>query len=149
MPTPSLLAALALLFAALPLAAAAENLQIRPGLWKIRTETKNSMMPAPRVQTRTECVSDTEWDSEELMKETENCRVFDLESSAKKLSWKVECNGPGGRMTGKALYRSKGDRVDGRMNMAMKSGQKSMTMRMDFDGERIGDCQEAPAEPGS
>ncbi len=125
---------------AAPLAAAAENLAIQPGKWQIRTEIENSMMPEPRVETRTECVTDEEWDAERLMSQAQGCSFSDVEASAGRLSWDVECTGPGGRMTGRAVYVSEGDSVDGKMDMAMQSGQTSVTMAMKFDGRRIGEC---------
>ena len=141
-PKPLLAASIALAVAAPPLAAAAsESFQIQPGQWRIHSETKNSMMPEPRVDTRTECVTDTEWDVEELMRDARGCTIRDVESSADRLRWKVECSGPGGRMNGRADYRSEGDRVDGQMNMAMQTGQMNVTMDMKFQAQRLGDCE--------
>lgn len=141
------LAVLAVLLLAAAQPAAAESLQIQPGLWKIRTELKNSMMPEPRSETRSECVTDTEWDAEQLMKDAQGCTTSDVESSAEKLSWKLVCTGPSGTMTGRAVYHSTGDEVDGRMNMSMQSGQMNVSMEMKFEGRRVGDCEAPPASP--
>lgn len=130
--------------AVVPLAAAAENLQIQPGQWKIRTEVKNSMMPEPRIVTRNECVTDSEWDAEKLMEDAQGCTMSDVESSAEKLSWKVVCSGPSGRMSGKAVYLSSGDSVDGRMNMNLQATQMNLSMDMKFEGRRVGECETPP-----
>ncbi|MEM7410712.1 MAG: DUF3617 family protein [Myxococcota bacterium] len=133
-------AMLLLLVLFLPASMAAEGLKIRPGKWVTESTMTNSMMPQPRVTTRTECVTEDEWNAEDLMDSVEGCTWKDVVATATTLDWKVECTNPGGRMQGDASYRSEGDRGSGQMNMAMQVNGMNMTMKVVWKGERVGDC---------
>jgi len=144
MPARPRFAPLALLVLASALAAggarAGDALQIEPGKWEMRIEIKSSMASQPQVTTRTECVTDGEWDPDALMTEVEGCTFSDVSSSATRLQWKLTCDAQGGRMTGEADYRSAGDSVDGTMHMTMDAGGMAITLDQRFAGRRVGDC---------
>jgi hypothetical protein len=121
-------------------ASAGETLRVTPGKWQIHIETTNSMQPTPQIIDRTECVTESEWDTDDLIQQAQGCTVSDVRASGDRLQWKMACGAPGGQMTGEGDYRSSGDAVEGTVKMAIDAGGMSMTTDTRYTGKRVGAC---------
>ena len=117
----------------------AEGLPIEPGLWETTTEMTMSMMPQPMIKTTQKCVTDTEFDPQDLSQES-GCTVQDYSASGNTLTFSMVCPGPEGPTTGQGTYVSNGDSGTGEMNMTMVISGSEQTMQMKWKGQRIGSC---------
>jgi len=116
-------------------------LELDPGEWEFTTVSHAPMAPAPRTETRTECVVNGSRSADEFLANMEECTVSDLVDNATTMSYKVKC--PNGPLTlnGTADMKSDGKTVNGKMAMSMDMEGQSMSMTIDWSGKRLGDCK--------
>ena len=123
------------------LAIAADSISIEPGLWEVSTIMTSPMFPQPRTETLQECMEDSQISPETIApSDNGECTISDSNVSGNTLSWSMQCNTPGGAMTGQGSFESKGDSGSGNMQMNMDIQGQSMSMQMEWKGRRIGSC---------
>lgn len=120
----------------------AEGVQITPGKWETTTVAKMPMMSEERVEKFVDCIAQTEFTPEDLLKNNEaGCGFSDISVRDNTMSWKMECASSG---TGKALghgeFTSEGDTAHGAMRMEMTLNGESMAFETHWEGQRIGEC---------
>ncbi|MCB1693602.1 MAG: DUF3617 family protein [Pseudomonadales bacterium] len=130
----------AILVLAMSTCAFADELAIKPGLWETRTTHTNPMTGKPTTETNQSCVKQTTFDPESMMKDTEGCDVLESKRDGNALNFHMKCgmNGAEANVTGH--YETDGDTGSGNMNMEMSMGPMNMTMKMQWDAKRLGDC---------
>ena len=118
----------------------AEGIKITPGKWQIQITSTMPMMQQPMVKNLEECITGKEMSPEELMKDSGECQISDIKSSSTHLSWKMQCNSHGGKLTGVSNFDSTGDTMKGSMDMAMNFNGQQMKMHNSWAGKRVGTC---------
>lgn len=119
---------------------AEDSLPMNPGKWKITTKATSSMMPNPMTDVTTECIEDTQFDTNSLLDEMGDCQVKDLKIKGKRVSWKMHCNMDGTTLKGTGEARVENDKMSGQTNMQMSVQGMKMEMKTEWKGKRIGDC---------
>lgn len=134
-------ASLVVMAAAVATPPASHALKLDPGEWEFTTISHAPMAPAPRTETRTECVVDGDRSAEAFLANMTECTVTDLVDTATNMSYKVKC--PNGPLTlnGTADMKSDGKTVSGKMAMSMDMEDQKMSMSIDWSGKRLGDCK--------
>ncbi|MDW3096112.1 MAG: DUF3617 family protein [Gammaproteobacteria bacterium] len=123
------------------LAIAGNSISIETGLWEVTTTMTSPMFPQPRVNTQQECMEDSQISPESLAPSDDGeCSIIDSNVSGNTLNWSMQCNTPGGAMTGQGSFNSNGDSGSGNMQMNMDIQGQSMSMQMEWKGRRIGSC---------
>ena len=91
-----------------------------------------------------ECFTETEVTPETFGDETfnDNCEFSVGELSSTSMEWTFDCKVPGGSTSGTWKATSTGDTLSGSGEMAMKMPEQNMdmSMTMEWEGKRIGDC---------
>lgn len=119
----------------------ADEMKVKPGKWEFVSTTTMAMMGAPRSHTNTQCLKEATVSPETLMEDmAKGCELLDSEASSNAMSWKVKCLQDGGEMTGEGSVTSKGDTVEGGMNMKMSFNGQAMDMQVAWSGKHIGSC---------
>lgn len=121
-------------------AAAAEDMQISPGLWEIQITSKMPMLPQPTSKSMQHCFTDSQLSPGKIMENSSNCEFSDVQSSRSAMSWKMSCTGHGGSMEGNGQFKSSGDSMQGTLMMTMQMQGQQITMEHQWSGKRIGDC---------
>jgi hypothetical protein len=122
--------------------ALADGVPMTPGKWEMKTTMEMSMFPAPQVRTFTECIEETELKPENFnMEEDSPCDMADIEIDGNTVRWSISCPGAMGNMTGNWEFTSAGDSVIGTGSMSADMGGMAMEMKMNWEGERLGDCE--------
>ncbi len=122
------------------LATAENSISIEPGLWEVTTTMTSPMFPQPRVETQQECMEDSQISPETIAPSDGECSITDSNVSGSTLNWSMQCNTPGGAMSGQGSFDSNGDSGSGNMQMNMDIQGQSMSMQMEWKGHRIGSC---------
>lgn len=137
--------------------AASAGPKINPGKWTYESTTKSAMMPQPKSETRTKCVSAEEAARDPLaaMLEGGRCKALDRKETGTSLTFEVECTSPkqsDAKMRGKGIFSGEGDTAAGSMNIEVRMPQVAgmpempqmpggvMTMTTEWQGKRVGDC---------
>lgn len=124
----------------LPAAAGADSLKLNPGMWETTSTGTNPMTGQQTTETHTECVTQTEFDPRETMKEVRECRLTEENLNGDTLTFTMTCNMQGGTVSINGLYQSDGDTGTGNMTMNMNMGGMTMSMQRTMTARRIGDC---------
>lgn len=135
-----LLAACAL--AALPvLAADAAPVGARGDLWENTSQMSMAGMGGMQMPARTSqsCV-DRAWTKPPVDGSDHDCQMVDVQSTATRTTWKVQCKDPG--ISGEGQIDRTADTYSGWMKMTMPQGQMTMTL----SGKKLGDCDLAAAK---
>ncbi|MCP5004068.1 MAG: DUF3617 family protein [Planctomycetes bacterium] len=122
-----------------------EARDLKPGMWEFKTTSVMPMMPAPKVTTKTDCITAEEASNNPLdaMLEDGNCRVLSMKESGNTIEFEMECDNMDMKMRGKGYFTSGGTTASGKMEMTMdmpQMGGKSMTMSQEWEGKRTGNC---------
>jgi len=116
---------------------AGSNVNMKEGLWKITSEVKMPGMSMP-PSTRTQCITKDDLVPQKAQP-GQGCRVTDVQYKGDTVTWKIECSGRGGVMTGTGRITYNGDSFVGRVKMIMPGQGMKVTTHM--KGTRIGDCR--------
>ena len=121
---------------------AADSISIEPGMWEMTSTMTTPMFPQPRVETVKECMTEEKISPKDLLdaEDTGECQITESNVSGNSMTWAMQCNNPGGTMTGSGNFTSKGDSASGSMNMNMNFEGQSISMEMSWEGKRIGSC---------
>ena len=120
--------------------AAADKLEIEPGLWKTTTTATMPFGQGEHTQTSEECVTDTEFDPATMMEDAEGCELTHSSVDGNRLEFGMTCDVEGGTSTMEGSYEVDGDEGRGVMTMSMNMQGMTMEMEMSFTSERVGDC---------
>ncbi|MGA8261191.1 MAG: DUF3617 family protein [Arenicellales bacterium] len=135
------LKSLAVVAVLLPLAAAADQLPIHPGLWKTTTTRTSPMSGQPVTETKTHCVKQTSFDPATMMKNAQGCNLVKNELDGDTLTFRMECNFQGQSASADGVFQTDGKTGKGNMDVEVDMGQTKMTiMKMNWTSERVGDC---------
>ncbi|MCP1677121.1 hypothetical protein J2T57_004295 [Natronocella acetinitrilica] len=125
--------------------AAASDLNVNPGLWEFRTvmSTEGPMdMPEQRSQ-ETECLTQEDIDQGPLFDMDDmgdGCEVLDSNISSNRVTYTMACDaGDGSTFDTEYSMDLMGDRIEGVMTGDINTPMGDMKLRMDFEGERVGD----------
>ena len=126
-------------------AAAADSLSVKPGMWRTTTVQTMEMpgMPAmpPMERTTEACLEDGEFDPSEAFGDPEGgCRVENVSTSGNTMSFDMVCPSPQGVVRGRASYESDGDTGKGEFEITIDMGETQGKMRMEMRSERLGSC---------
>jgi len=118
----------------------ADTLPIKPGMWEVTTTTTNPLT-GPRTYTKNECMTEFEYDPQEMMKgmPADACTV-NSGVNGNTLNFDMDCDMAGGTFSGDGRFTVDGDTVDGQMQMQGSFSGQTMEMSMVSQGTRIGDC---------
>ena len=118
---------------------AGSDVNMNEGLWEITSEVKMPGMSMP-PSTHTQCITKDDLVPQKGQSEQE-CQVTDVQYKGNTVTWKVECSGQGGVMTGTGRITYNGDSFVGQIEITMPGQGMKMTMTTHMKCRRIGDCQ--------
>ena len=118
------------------------GLDFKPGMYKITSTVKMPGMPAGSVppQAITQCL--TEQDpvpNKDASGQT--CKIKDMKQDGNTITWKMECDQQGQKMTSDGQIIYSGDSFEGTTTTNMGPQAGNMTIKTVVTGNRIGDCQ--------
>ena len=139
--------------------AMADGPNLTPGKWQFDTTVEMSMMPQPKTQSDTKCITKEEAEADPLAAiiEEGRCKVLSQKKTSNSLEFEIECEGDpkmNMKMRGNGVFTGNGDSASGKMDMVMdmpkmpempemqgmpQMGGK-MTMNQTWTGKRLGDC---------
>ena len=116
-------------------------LDFNPGEYQITSKIKMQGMPSGMpAQTITECVSEQDpipkTDSSD-----QGCEVHNMKQNGNVITWEMECNQEGQKITsqGKMIYS--GDSFEGTITTKMGPQAGNMVVTTEITGERTGSCK--------
>lgn len=131
----TLLAAALALAAAAP--AAAENVNMQPGLWEGKVEMMMAGMPAPNTRPFTQCLKAEDLgDPVDMLETGQGCTLVESDHTDDVFSYRMQC--AEGTMTGRIAFA--GDHYDGTGKMVMQAEGRTMEATMTMQGRRVGPC---------
>lgn len=125
-------------------AAAQETPNIEPGMWKYdNTISVEAEYPFPeQTHSNEECVTieDVE-QGDAFMEDVEECEVLDSNIASDRMTYTMRCQSADGMdMIMEADMEFHGTSASGTITGDMESPMGPMSMRIDIQGERTGDC---------
>ncbi len=118
----------------------AEGLKLNPGLWRMKNTMKMPMLAEPRETVTETCMREEEFTPESLVKDGNGCTLTDLDVSDDTMRWKMNCPGPMGSSIAEGHMTVTDTTAKGAMTNTMNMIGQAMTMHMEWDGKRLGDC---------
>ena len=126
---------------ALPMTAFAASPVVKPGEWKITTQTE---MPGAPMQipptTISICITkeDAEKPEASLPKGRGDCKMLDYKLEGNKASWKMDCTSPhGGKISGTGNVTYSSESYEGSMHMKITSPRGEQEILTKFEGKRV------------
>lgn len=136
--------ATAALFVGMSFSVAAETPNINPGEWEYKsTISFQSDFPIPdQTDTNTECVTEEDiLDGDAFVEEMEGCEMTRQDLRRDGMDYVMECSAPDGTsVTMTATMEFHGDTATGTITGDMETPMGPMTMNINLDGRRLGDC---------
>lgn len=112
-------------------------LDFNPGEYQITTKVK---MPGIPAQTTNECVSE-----QDLIPKSESlgqdCEVHNMEQNGNVITWEMECNQEGQKITSQGEMIYSGDSFEGTITVKMGPQAGNMVMTTEISGKRTGSCK--------
>lgn len=136
------LTALAVAFA-MPVAAETPN--VNPGIWEttstVTIDSEQFQMP-PRTDTTSECVTEERIaEGMAFLNDSEECEYTSQDMRSDGMDYTMVCSSPdGGTVTMNASLKFDGDSMNGTINGDIESPMGVMTMFVEMEGQRTGDC---------
>ena len=126
----------------------ANELQVKPGLWKSTNTRTNPMTMQLETVEETECITPEKAKISvntftKDMKEGGSCNTLKDELKGKTLSIIVECTNEMGKSKISGEFTADGDKAHSKMKIEMNIHGQTMNMSMDSKAERVGDCTDA------
>lgn len=114
---------------------------MRAGLWETTTTRTNPMTGEPMTSTERNCVEEEkQFEPEELMQETRECEMARSDYTGNSFDFEMQCNMQGAKSTITGNFEIGANSGTGNMDINMSMGAMEMTMKMEWESERIGDC---------
>ncbi|MFO8004616.1 DUF3617 domain-containing protein [Thioalkalivibrio sp.] len=131
-------------FLAISVTATAAEPNIQPGEWEMTSIATfpGTPMPEQRDSSR-ECVTseDLEGLVFDLDLQEEACELTHMDITAERMTYSMTCQHDDGMaMTMDAEMHFLGDRTEGVMDAQMTTPMGPMQMRIELEGQRLGDC---------
>lgn len=126
----------------LPLMAETPNLN--PGLWshKSITTIKGPVEIAPQSHTHEQCVTEADLEQGiDALDIPENCNVTHADLQRDRVDYAARCNMEGAKTDFEGYATFDGEQMQGQMASEMQTIVGVMIMRIDYQAERIGDCE--------
>ncbi|MDY6943921.1 MAG: DUF3617 family protein [Pseudomonadota bacterium] len=117
----------------------AETIKVKPGKWQVESTSSNPFT-GDRKYSNTQCIEKEEFDPAKEMAKSAECKLLSHDIKGNTMNWTMSCNTEGVVMTAKGHFQSKGDTASGEMTMNADMGGQPFTMKMTWNGKRIGDC---------
>lgn len=112
-------------------------LDFNPGEYQITTKVK---MPGIPAQITTECVSE-----QDLIPKSDSsgqdCEIHNMEQKGNVITWEMECNQEGQKMTSQGEMIYSGDSFKGTITVKMGPQAGNMVMTTEISGKRTGNCK--------
>ena len=112
-------------------------LDFNPGEYQITTKVK---MPGIPAQITTECVSE-----QDLIPKSDSsgqdCEIHNMEQKGNVITWEMECNQEGQKMTSQGEMIYSGDSFKGTITVKMGPQAGNMVMTTEISGKRTGSCK--------
>lgn len=112
-------------------------LDFNPGEYQITTKVK---MPGIPAQITTECVSE-----QDLIPKSDSsgqdCEIHNMEQKGNVITWEMECNQEGQKMTSQGEMIYSGDSFKGTITVKMGPQAGNMVMTTEITGKRTGSCK--------
>lgn len=123
----------------------AESPNIEPGMWEYHNKMsfQSAEFPVPdQEDTNQECVTlDDIERGDAFLEDVEECDITHQDIRHDGMDYAMSCKGPDGtEMTMDAEMQFFGDRATGIINGQMHTPMGEMSMKIEMDGRRIGDC---------
>lgn len=111
---------------------------INPGNWEHKAVMEVTGMPfaVPPVTT-TQCLSEEDTIPKAVGGEGQECKILDSKEDGNTVSWTIECEGEGGKSTGKGSITYSGDTYKGKTEATVGG----MKMTSAISGKRLGPCK--------
>lgn len=136
--------AAAALIAGLSFSVSAETPNINPGEWEYNSTIRfQSDFPIPdQSDTTTECVTEEDiLEGDAFVEEMEGCEITTRDLRRDGMNYVMECSSPDGTsVTMQATMDFNGDSASGTITGDMETPMGPMTMNIELEGRRIGDC---------
>jgi len=116
---------------------AGPDVNMKEGLWEITSGVKMPGMSMP-PSTHTQCITKDDLVPQKAQPGQE-CQATDVQYKGNTVTWKIECSGQSGVMTGTGGITYNGDSFVGQVEITMPGQGMKMTTHM--KGRRIGDCK--------
>lgn len=130
-----------LLLACIPLVTVGEGLTLEPGRYETTMTRTNPVTGLTKTDTTTECIEEAkEFRPSDLLEEAEGCEMLEESSDAQSMQFVMKCAMGGGEGRFSGEFQQSGDVGTGHMELDMNLGEFSMTMEMDWESKRLGDC---------
>ena len=119
--------------------ATAFGLDLNPGKYEITSKVEMPGMPVSVPPTTiTQCI--TKEDPVPKQDESSNCKIKNMKQTGNSVSWDMECDQQGQKMTSSGEMSYSGDTFKGTVTAKMGAQAGNMTMTMKMTGKRIGGC---------
>lgn len=121
----------------------ADELKIKPGLWKSTTFTTNPVTQQEQKVEDEECITPDKatFSAETMMKDAPGeCKTLNSNLSGDTLSFSIECSMQGGKTTVNGEFTVAGDKGNGKMDMQMEIAGQKMSMSSRMTSQRVGEC---------
>ena len=118
------------------------GLDFKPGMYKITSSVEMPGMPAGSVppQTITQCLTELDPVPNKDVS-GQPCNIKDMNQKGNTITWKMECEQQGQKMTSDGQIQYSGDSFEGTIKTKMGPEAGNMTVKTVVSGSRIGDCQ--------
>ena len=116
-------------------------LDFNPGEYQITSKVKMQGMPSGMpAQTITECVSE-----QDLIPKSDSsgqdCEIHNMEQKGNVITWEMECNQEGQKITSQGKMVYSGDSFEGTITTKMGPQAGNMIITTEITGERTGSCK--------
>ena len=123
--------------------ASAETPDLKPGMWVYthNTQIEGPMKIAPQTSENRQCVTQADLDKGvDVLEIPKNCKLTRVDIKSERADYAAICDMQGmqTRFSGYATFH--GERMQGQMNSEMDTPLGKMTMKMDYQARRQGDC---------
>lgn len=133
---------IASLFISQPLMAETPNLN--PGLWSHKSVTtiRGPIEIPPQTHTHEQCITKADLDQGiDALDIPENCQVTRADIQRDRVDYAARCEMEGATTDFDGYATFDGDQMQGQLASEMQTAVGVMTMRIDYQAERVGDCE--------
>lgn len=112
-----------------------------PGEYRITSKVEMPGMPGGMPpQTFTQCISEQD-PIPQTKSAGQDCEIHNMEQNGNAVTWDMECNQQGQKITSRGEMIYKGDSFEGTITTKMGPQAGNMIITTEITGERTGNCQ--------
>ena len=119
------------------------GVDMKEGKWEITSKTEMEGMPMGMpmgAKTITQCMTKENVIPKEL-KNSKGCKIIDSNVDGNTVTWTMECEDRGGKMTANGTITYKGETLEGTNIMNIQTPDGPMNMKHNMTGRWVGDCK--------